>query len=539
MCRDDNHGGRRCPSDTSEARRRRRKAAATLTQVSATSIVINAAQPNLTDITIRNIKTEIDEVKELLQAPIIDIYAQRTIDAALELRVTRIGNAITEEVDNRMGFPPQEAQTKIENDALQMEKEIAELNRELSENNTLKWEIYDYDFSDKGMTDSEIQLKEKELDVQMEKVINIEGILERKIEAKKNELLNFRKQAAQEYALKLSEKNKEILAEIRELGGELSLHKHSDKKAVELLHKTVGQYFPSDWINSSNDRNDNMRLISFWDGQRPYYTEQGIQYGAEGETTALAQYVAVAIPYKFAHEAIARLNQSEGKVNGDVMDTLINSETFGESVLIEMEKRVPFNKEEHTMINGMPEGDNWHYGYTYKSPERKNKSGISPEKQWYQLEKNEQVVLPELAVYYEASRIHNAEAVAYHEFSHRAELVVANDAITRLEKSFLERRTTDTDGKREQLSSIYPNNKDGIGEVGRRDNFIDHYMGKEYLSTKHKEVLSMGVESIFSGKRGGLVGMEWTSDMINPKKGEWTKSDNDYRAFCFGVLATA
>lgn len=115
---------------------------------------------------------------------------------------------------------------------------------------------------------------------------------------------------------------------------------------------------------------------------------------------------------------------------------------------------------------------------------------------------------------------------ATHELAHRFEWTVPG--ITRLEESWLERRTTDpATGEREPLSLIYPNGRGRMGmERGRRDAFVSHYMGKEYQGRGSREVLSMGMESLFAGSHGGLVGAAGY------------EADHDMRAFVLGVLAT-
>ena len=72
----------------------------------------------------------------------------------------------------------------------------------------------------------------------------------------------------------------------------------------------------------------------------------------------------------------------------------------------------------------------------------------------------------------------------------------------------------------------------GRRELSTVDSFADAYMGKRYYRSngeenmRHYEVLSTGVEAIFHGEYGGLVGVGRVA------------ADTDMRAFALGVLAT-
>ena len=113
--------------------------------------------------------------------------------------------------------------------------------------------------------------------------------------------------------------------------------------------------------------------------------------------------------------------------------------------------------------------------------------------------------------------------VGVHEMAHRFQHIVPG--VTELEREFLRRRTTDpATGRREALVDL------GAGMAGERarpDAFVSAYIGKEYRDSNATEVMSMGMESLFTGTHGGLVGA-----------GRYA-ADADMRAFVLGVLATA
>ena len=109
--------------------------------------------------------------------------------------------------------------------------------------------------------------------------------------------------------------------------------------------------------------------------------------------------------------------------------------------------------------------------------------------------------------------------VAIHEMSHRIERL--NPRIAPACVSFRDRRTSNPDGSRHPLQRYA---KD---EVVRPDDFVDVYVGKDYKSAVHTEVMSMGMESVFGGSHGGLRGHHGY------------RADPEHRNLILGLCATA
>jgi hypothetical protein len=120
-------------------------------------------------------------------------------------------------------------------------------------------------------------------------------------------------------------------------------------------------------------------------------------------------------------------------------------------------------------------------------------------------------------------------ATALHEFAHRVEQTVKG--VLRVEETFLDRRTgrlptpDGTPGDPEPLEHIVGTDPTKR-EVGYKDNFPHHYMGK-YDEKYAWEILSTGMESLFTGAFGGLAGM-----------GDYN-ADPDYKKFILGILASS
>lgn len=124
-------------------------------------------------------------------------------------------------------------------------------------------------------------------------------------------------------------------------------------------------------------------------------------------------------------------------------------------------------------------------------------------------------------------------SVGIHEFAHRIEYTVPG--VTNLEQIFVMRRTGhfSENGNQitpEELTPILEvsseTNEEEDQEVGFKDNFPTHYMGKVYDNGTW-EVLAMGMETLFSGTNGGFAGIENF------------KEDSDYKKFIIGTLASS
>lgn len=108
----------------------------------------------------------------------------------------------------------------------------------------------------------------------------------------------------------------------------------------------------------------------------------------------------------------------------------------------------------------------------------------------------------------------NDPKIMIHELTHRAERLVP--ALYQAQTGFKQRRA------RGQALEPIDGNED---EQGYRDNFVHHYMGREYDHANH-EILSTGMESVFYGAHSGLT----------HEYGKTTQPDPDYRSFILGIM---
>lgn len=133
-------------------------------------------------------------------------------------------------------------------------------------------------------------------------------------------------------------------------------------------------------------------------------------------------------------------------------------------------------------------------------------------------------------------------ADALHEYGHYAQH--SRPGLDEVECVFVSRRTTDdSTGLRDPLEPLsaaavrqresppltpaaLAAQKASPAEWGRPDHFVCAYAGRDYGRGKSGEVFTVGMEALFSGRYGGLVG-----------RGRW-ESDGQHRALVLGALAT-
>lgn len=132
---------------------------------------------------------------------------------------------------------------------------------------------------------------------------------------------------------------------------------------------------------------------------------------------------------------------------------------------------------------------------------------------------NAVAVMSELRVPTSTAGPDETRRVAIHEMSHRMEAI--NPRIGPACLSFRDRRTSNPDG------TLHPLRKYAKNEVVRPDEFVDAYVGKDYKSDVHSEVMSMGMESVFGGSHGGLQGHHGY------------RADPEHRNLILGLCVTA
>lgn len=332
---------------------------------------------------------------------------------------------------------------------------------------------------------------------------------------------------------------KDILASVRPMGGTVTVLPESQKAGVKVLQEAAKLY-PQAWVNEANAQKP---VIVKFTEKRAHYDEV-----ANHKTNVASPIIMESIkPVGWVPNPRSSLDYGYVEVNPATNEYY--NEEFGHTVKMDAAdgyKPWVYTQYNHfvqsedkmkTMKDGsqQPVGRGWiqqEFDIETNNWSTGEKT-VRAEKVWIRkaTRKREKVFsAPEITVNDSATPYHaeNGYRVAVHEFAHRMEHV-GSKFVPRMEEQFLKRRTTSYTGEREKLQraiDLAPNSSYSANEVVRPDNFTNLYMGKEYTGSHFREVLSMGMEAIFSGSQGGLQGF-----------GNY-KPDLNMKNFIVGLLAS-
>jgi hypothetical protein len=598
MCRDNDHGGRRCPHDTSEARRlRRHNATAKSTYseqlhpkfISATDVTYSIEE--ITGPTIETVKVsiaELDDLREQHKALDLGGYTKKefftTINGeeqvwdtrhqaiqallvAQEQKVVEIGGQVEAIADQRTGISElavreyTETRGKELNDAIDALQNDPVYSEQYNASLKITTGIVDEIVAKYGQPDGEdhsMKMPDLIYTLRYKYAPDDEGVREvlaRYDESKKNSqnfaqarydlLFALRQEASQLLGtgsqhpeiLKLvkakADSYKEVLGEIRPLGGELKVTDTSHKAKLAVLNSVLDIY-PTDWIEASNEGNDLRIKIT---AGRAHYSSRAYQNVKKNRTHRRM----VEMPIGFVPDPTNPEEMDMIKVEGDEWTDEIGHKYTSYYGLEEGKEYwmkpqwQQFYPGSFRSKNGVPAGPGWReiQVSTYVGRNEDGTSNYEMKTGWQKpiisRETVESVATAEITIGGNDASIYSGgvkgstgHATAIHEFAHRVEATDKTGFIPKMEERFLQRRTTDASGEREKLVRLYRGKK----ELARPDNFPSAYMGKIY-DDLHREVLSMGAEAIFSGRHGALQG------------GGSTPQDPDMRKFILGLFAAA
>lgn len=542
--------GRRCGCDTSEARRLRRKAAKTVeaykSRIGFTVDTENSPQKPTTItpyqvLTLEEAQREAEVLKALYQAPVPYGYTQEQWDAELELRSTAVGYAIAEEAERQANINYEKHHQTLQ----AYDEAIIPLAQELNANaDYQEWLTLNREAEELKTWISNLDDR-YEITAIRENTEILNGILKAqevvgermggeetlKKATQLEELQTARKDTVTRAAVVLGESYRETLEQFRTFGGEVEAE-YDEPIIADFMEEEVSPFYPEEWLQKSGQAG-RLQIVEAGLTTRPNYVAAG----------SLNVAHVAAVPGQ--SELVNRLQESPGvtpiKENIELGEDLKNI-TDGKPITgYKITHRVSFNPATDKLgDNGEPlprsDGKQWHYGYPFTGSGG-TKETLTSNKQWYYLKTNEgdavltisgtaETLVPETNSPYK-------NAVAIHELGHRMEATIPNRALLRAEEAFLRRRTTNTTtGEPEKISYMTytgraPSKVMLDNEIGYKDNFIHHYVGKQYLTEDAYEVFTVGVESLFGHSNGGLAGLH------NPNI-----KDADHRAFTLGVLAS-
>lgn len=560
MCTDKNHGGRRCANDTSAMRRMRRKASAETSKASKqkeiSSILANVTTGNFTT---GNFKQEAKILKELLAADTGNV-TQSEHDMIMEQKITQLGSAIAEEAEKMVGYDPVKFAAEI--NALE-DTVYAESDEALNALKTEYRELYEHwtDMCESRGWGRNVSPNQDSLPESMDSRLSPADrtLLERiKTNRDANRALSaesltlnqtYKKRKAAVYDdmnKKLAAAYQGLIANIRPVGGTVAVSDSSDASAVTIMDETVAKHYPTEWLQHHNDAHE---VVFKQSARRASYNKSA---WSETETDEVDKTKRVFNPIKFTvddnseervTEIVAMLKEElAGYEALDVTSSSGTGTKIREVVFI-YEEETLYDPEKHGVLNEHElEGEGWVKKPTVISLDEVESTPeatveelrvIVSKPRWVKTvtttAKKENTLTIGTEEYLKANTLssdtHDAvKAIAYHEFGHRIEDVMPGKTLTRLEKAFLKRRSGKTD------DTYYDNMTHTEGSSERyhgNTNFVASYVGRVYYMDDSTEVFTTGIEALYGGSYGGLVGNSFN----------YKTTDKDHRGFVLGALA--
>lgn len=324
---------------------------------------------------------------------------------------------------------------------------------------------------------------------------------------------------------RLSQACRDIITEIRPVGGILTSTEFSREHELRKLQETVGNHYPSSWIEASEKSGPPAIKVSH---ERGHYCPKEA-YDSDDIDETIAVFKSCLLTEHDAGSLHAKLIE-----DGDVTSSILAGHPFDNNGLslqvLTHNIRIPFDRSKDLMgAAGVPVGKGWKYGYIIDELSGMDFSG----KQWYRIQTRPGQYVSTL--YVPPADEADSTSLYHHEFCHRIEDTLGEKdlrgrtVLHRLQEAFLRRRTMMQSGNREPLVNIgTPTFNFEKIELARPADFMTAYVGKEYITSYAREVLSVGAEAAFGNRFGSFHGL-----------GGRGKEDLDHRGFLLGVFATA
>lgn len=481
MCRNSDHGGRRCPVDTTPQRRYRRKATSIISQYSHLPSPPHLELNNQNLTPFNEIGSFISETKTALYAPPPNNMTGEQWDMENELRINHIGAILAQEAEIQANVDVEEIIKEIDtlnNQIYSLQKRLDIISHKLTVNeNNLPPVIPDL-LSIQG------KIRFASLPEEQKTAINVANSLKKDQQTVEVEI-KVCKEAQDKLIFdtnkKLSQAYWEVLGSVRTMGGEIKADTAND--TAETIRETLGNHYPAEWIEISNQ--NNILNISHSSTGRPEYRSENVPLSLAGVNGEVKEIIET-----FPHYDTQTFSTDLGMEGTAVFypDVIVSPDGDTRGVH-------PLTKQEGSFSPF--KGDS----IVYRSP----------------LTADEQEIVGQ-------NILQNLPAgTLYHEFGHRMEQVLPNRILVRQEEAFLKRRTAKINEN--WFTNMVPvNEKEFVHSGG----FVAPYVGKEYFDGKRYEVFTTGVQALYTGEYGGLVGVST----------QYTEPDMDHRNFILGILAT-
>ena len=324
-------------------------------------------------------------------------------------------------------------------------------------------------------------------------------------------------QRSQQALAALADSYREVLAEVRPMGGELTWNDRTSKQARAVFGDAARNY-PSQWIEQAQNGPAPYGRIGT---SRAHYARDGLRTVKKRVDSTTSAWVAQDDFAKFVSD---HSDPTSGRaLTAQERDRAMAAfkANPGDEVAVKVTQY-----DTRPISNLNPDTPPKGRGWTRMSGQGRDR-WVRPRTRMSvaEIERGPEITTAARPV--RVAGAHPAYATAVHELAHRFEHAVPQ--IASLEGEFLSRRA----GPGSTPTTIYK----GTREVGHADDLPLHYAGKVYLNRngedmgEHYELMSCGTQGLFGGDHGGLIGLHGDGTQFS--------RDDDYRSFVLGVLATA
>ena len=509
MCQGVDHGGRRCPGDTSAARLKRyhnQKMRAKKPQLSTPRVVSKALPPSPVELARESFTQARSRLTTLLSGTL------RTQESAEAVELTKqIGSAVEVVAHQRYGCASDEVINLKLEDA---RKELAEALKSVEQHWKRLEARFNHDLEARPGYDP--KAPSPHVSARQEWAISDDGdeFWRRMREVQDAREVYYSERDQNRDLLEgieaklISDRGEALRAALADFG--VSFHDptqdagldvvDSTKTTQELMSNALIEV-PQTWVDASNEYSRvNGRGLRVWASKKRshYQGWKGSVKKKRIDDVAVAEKPPGWVPDPESWESVLYSKEKPKRVSGWIGNRRLAEDEWW---FTNVETFSPYR---HKSKDGVPTGLGWR-----EETVDGKKWWVRPKTRLAQIDTE---VRSEITVPAGGSEGYT-RSVALHEFAHRTEAAIPDT--NRLCQSFLVSRS-----EGEALQHI------GSGfrkdELGFRDNFSVPYMGKVYSGAGHSEILSMGVESLWRGRHGGFVG---------------EGADPDYKTFLLGVIA--
>lgn len=552
MCKDVDHGGARCPSDTSEARRLRRKAASIRSGNHLTPAKPTKELSSDNSLAFEAFKAKAEDLRERVYAAPPAGYSQKRYDAKMEKEITKFGMTLADEAQRIAGYSYEGTEDKIravgEEIFREQTEKIAALEKERDELQLKCSEIAkEHGLSVRSIT---MLLPDEVEELSDEEQETLDRLHEsRKAIAKQRSKYHqldteYDKQKTLIYKEendKLAVAYQTVIANIRPVGGEVPFNSVGDENVQELVDNTIGKHYPTAWLKAHAEQGGAEMFLTTTN-DRAYFNEVAFSEteddGIEKVTPSFSTLNNLSDPEK---QAVVE------KVFAKYESNAISVEHWALGSLKARIYLFPDERIHDKYVDEDPtEEGGWEFRPTLASLatpgnlriKELGKEDLYVEKvtasYWVKKNTTTKKQAPTMVLFSkqaveDLNKKNNdltdvAAATAYHEFGHRMETILPDKVLVRQEKAFLQRRSGKTD--KDHFEGLVTTG--AFGEYGHKANFVYPYVGREYFTGNNYEVFTTGIEALYGGNHGGLIG----NSLDYPTK------DKDHRGFIMGMLAT-